>query len=113
MHSDPPAAPDGHGLLSGRIVLVTAAAGTGIGFATAQRAVEEGATVVLSDAHERRLVEAAERLAAIGPAPLAVPCDVTDEAQVQRSSPRQSNATAGSTWWCATPGWEGRPRWPT
>jgi len=86
----PPPYPDGHGLLAGQTVLVTAAAGTGIGFATAQRAVEEGATVVISDAHERRLAEAAERLAALtgpggtaGEAPLAVPCDVTDEAQVQ------------------------------
>ena len=78
-----PPHPTGHGLLAGRTVLVTAAAGTGIGFATAQRAVEEGATVVLSDAHERRLAEAAERLAeSAGEEPLAVPCDVTDEAQV-------------------------------
>ncbi|WP_432993649.1 SDR family oxidoreductase [Dactylosporangium sp. CA-233914] len=69
----------GHGLLSGRTVLVTAAAGTGIGFATAQRCAEEGATVAISDRHERRLTEAAERLGGA----LAVPCDVTDEAQVQ------------------------------
>jgi 3-oxoacyl-[acyl-carrier protein] reductase len=78
-----PIRPSGHGLLAGRTVLVTAAAGTGIGFATAQRAMEEGATVILSDAHERRLAEAAEKLAAGGEPPLAVPCDVTDEAQVQ------------------------------
>ncbi|MEV6930649.1 SDR family oxidoreductase [Dactylosporangium sp. NPDC051485] len=71
--------PAGHGLLEGRTVLVTAAAGTGIGFATAQRCAEEGATVAISDRHERRLAEAAERLGA-----LAVPCDVTDEAQVRR-----------------------------
>ena len=45
----------GHGLLTGKVVVVTAAAGTGIGFATAKRCVEEGATVVVSDAHERRL----------------------------------------------------------
>ena len=38
----------GHGLLAGRVVLVTAAAGTGIGFATAKRCAEEGATVVIS-----------------------------------------------------------------
>ncbi len=44
---------------------VTAAAGTGIGFATAKRCVEEGATVVISDAHERRLGEAADALAAL------------------------------------------------
>ena len=68
-------------------MVITAAAGTGIGFATAKRCVEEGATVVISDAHERRLGEAADALAALpesgGAAPLAVPCDVTDEAQVQ------------------------------
>ena len=85
-----PAAPEppaGHGLLTGKVVVVTAAAGTGIGFATAKRCIEEGATVVVSDAHERRLGEAAEVLAALpesaGVPPLAVPCDVTDERQVQ------------------------------
>jgi 3-oxoacyl-[acyl-carrier protein] reductase len=72
-----------HGLLAGRTVLVTAAAGTGIGFATARRCAEEGATVVISDKHERRLGEAAAKLAGIsGERPLAVPCDVTDQAQV-------------------------------
>ena len=82
--NQPPAYPAAHGLLAGKTVLVTAAAGTGIGFATAQRAVEEGATVVISDTHERRLGEAAEKLAELaGGAPLAVPCDVTDEGQVQ------------------------------
>jgi 3-oxoacyl-[acyl-carrier protein] reductase len=69
---------DGHGLLSGRSVLITAAAGTGIGFAAAKRCVEEGAQVVISDSHERRLGEAAEQLGVPG-----IVCDVTDEAQVQ------------------------------
>jgi 3-oxoacyl-[acyl-carrier protein] reductase len=68
-----------HDLLRDRVVLVTAAAGTGIGFATAQRCAEEGATVVISDRHERRLGEAAAELGGV----LAVPCDVTDESQVQ------------------------------
>jgi 3-oxoacyl-[acyl-carrier protein] reductase len=77
--------PAGHGLLEGKVVVVTAAAGTGIGYATATRCVEEGATVVISDAHERRLGEAADALAELaGERPLAVPCNVTDEAQVQR-----------------------------
>ena len=67
------------GLLAGRRVVVTAAAGTGIGYATARRCLEEGATVVISDRHERRLVEAQQRL---GDGVLAVPCDVTDEDQV-------------------------------
>jgi 3-oxoacyl-[acyl-carrier protein] reductase len=81
-----PEEPDGHGLLDGKVAVVTAAAGTGIGGATARRFLREGATVVVSDAHERRLGEAAEALAAATPdgtAPLAVPCDVTDEDQVQ------------------------------
>ena len=43
---------------------MTAAAGTGIGSATARRCLEEGAAVVVSDAHERRLAETAEQLAA-------------------------------------------------
>jgi 3-oxoacyl-[acyl-carrier protein] reductase len=125
---------ESHGLLVGKTVLVTAAAGTGIGFATAKRCVEEGARVAISDRHERRLGEAAEALAEIaaraglavqaglsaevaaqgvggvgaGPGsggvgsggvgsggvgsggvgaewrPVAVPCDVTSEADVQR-----------------------------
>jgi len=79
----PPSHPS-HGLLAGRTVLVTAAAGTGIGFATARRCAEEGARVVISDKHQRRLGEAAAELAGItGEPPLAVPCDVTSEADVQ------------------------------
>jgi 3-oxoacyl-[acyl-carrier protein] reductase len=82
--SDTPPYVEGHQLLAGKTVLVTAAAGTGIGFATAKRCVEEGATVVISDRHERRLGEAADELAGLGSGrPLAVPCDVTDEAQVR------------------------------
>lgn len=80
-----PIPPPGHGLLNGKSVLVTAAAGTGIGFATARRCAEEGARVVLSDRHERRLAEAAERLAeeAGVEAAAAIPCDVTVETDVQ------------------------------
>jgi 3-oxoacyl-[acyl-carrier protein] reductase len=78
-----PPEPAGHGLLTGKIAIVTAAAGTGIGSATARRLAAEGATVVISDAHERRLGETASELASAGEEPLAVPCDVTDETQVQ------------------------------
>jgi 3-oxoacyl-[acyl-carrier protein] reductase len=78
-----PTPPPGHALLEGKSVLVTAAAGTGIGYATALRAAQEGARVAISDRHERRLGEAAERLAAeTGVEPLAIPCDVTVEEQV-------------------------------
>ncbi|MEU0939982.1 SDR family oxidoreductase [Embleya sp. NPDC005971] len=75
---------EGHGLLAGKTVLITAAAGTGIGFAAAKRAAEEGAVIAISDKHERRLGEAADELAKlIGSRPLAVPCDVTVEEDVQ------------------------------
>jgi 3-oxoacyl-[acyl-carrier protein] reductase len=80
-----PPYPPGRALLEGKAVVVTAAAGTGIGFAVARRCAEEGALVVLSDIHERRLGEAAERLATItGRRPPAVLCDVSVEADVQR-----------------------------
>jgi 3-oxoacyl-[acyl-carrier protein] reductase len=80
-----PPYPSGHQLLEGKTVLVTAAAGTGIGFATAKRCAEEGAVVAISDKHERRLAESAERLADVmGRAPVAIVCDVTREDDVQR-----------------------------
>jgi NAD(P)-dependent dehydrogenase (short-subunit alcohol dehydrogenase family) len=52
-----PPQPTGMRMLAGKRVLVTAAAGTGIGSSVARRALEEGASVVISDAHERRLGE--------------------------------------------------------
>jgi 3-oxoacyl-[acyl-carrier protein] reductase len=86
----PPTEPVGHDLLGGKIAVVTAAAGTGIGSATARRLLAEGATVVVSDAHERRLKETAANLAGTARAdgtgsaePLTVPCDVTDDDQVR------------------------------
>jgi 3-oxoacyl-[acyl-carrier protein] reductase len=79
-----PASPPGRRLLEGKTVLVTAAAGTGIGFATARRCAEEGALVMLSDRHERRLGEAAAELAKLtGRRTPAQPCDVTKEADVR------------------------------
>jgi 3-oxoacyl-[acyl-carrier protein] reductase len=65
-------------MLEGKTVLITAAAGSGIGSATARRCLEEGATVVISDKHERRLGETAGELGVVG-----IPCDVTNEASVQ------------------------------
>ncbi len=74
-----PTPPPGRRLLEGRHVVVTAAAGTGIGHATARRCLEEGASLVIADKHERRLAETAEELGVPG-----VPCDVTVEDDVQR-----------------------------
>jgi 3-oxoacyl-[acyl-carrier protein] reductase len=79
-----PPYPPGHGLLAGKTVLVTAAAGTGIGYATARRCAEEGARVMLSDQHERRLDEAVDALGTlIGTRPPAKTCDVTREGDVR------------------------------
>jgi 3-oxoacyl-[acyl-carrier protein] reductase len=68
----------GHDLLRDKVVVVTAAAGAGIGSAVARRASEEGARVVVSDRHEYRLKAIAAELDAV-----AIPCDVTSEEQVQ------------------------------
>ncbi|WP_156687967.1 (5R,7aS)-5-hydroxy-7a-methyl-1-oxo-2,3,5,6,7,7a-hexahydro-1H-indene-carboxyl-CoA reductase [Mycobacterium sp. Marseille-P9652] len=74
---------DGHGLLQGKVVIVTAAAGTGIGSATARRALAEGADVLISDHHERRLGETADQLSALGLGRVEKAlCDVTSTAQV-------------------------------
>lgn len=79
-----PTYPEPRNLLRGKTVVVTAAAGTGIGFAVAKRAAEEGAAVLISDFHERRLGEAAERIAAeTGTRPATFVCDVTNKDQVQ------------------------------
>ncbi|KUM90097.1 MULTISPECIES: SDR family oxidoreductase [Streptomyces] len=74
----------GHGLLKGRTAVITAAAGAGIGGATARRFLEEGARVLISDAHARRLKEYGAELAGeFQGAVTFMPCDVTDEAQVR------------------------------
>ena len=78
-----PAYPPPRDLLKGKTVVVTAAAGTGIGFSAARRAAEEGATLLISDFHERRLGEAADRIAeATGTRPSTCACDVTSQPQV-------------------------------
>ena len=73
----------GHGLLTGKVVVVTAAAGTGIGSATARRALAEGADVMISDHHERRLGETRDELVGLGLGRVeSVVCDVTSTAQI-------------------------------
>ena len=75
-----------HGLLKGKSVLVTAAAGAGIGLAVAKRCAEEGCrALVLSDVHERRLAEAVASIKAeTGIEQIhGQLCDVSKEDQVQ------------------------------
>ena len=79
-----PPYPAGRDLLAGKTVLVTAAAGTGIGFAAARRCAEEGARLVISDIHERRLEAAAAEIEKLGGArPATRVCNVTKEDEVR------------------------------
>ncbi len=76
---------EGHQLLANKSLLITAAAGSGIGFATAQKAVEEGCrALVISDIHEGRLSASVEKLQRIAPNTpiLGYVCNVTDQTQV-------------------------------
>lgn len=82
----PPAYVPPHGLLANKTVLITAAAGGGIGFAAAKRCLEEGCrALLLSDVHPRRTEEAAQQLQREFPkqAVFGRVCNVAEEAQVQ------------------------------
>jgi len=81
----PPYVP-GHTLLEGKSVLITAAAGAGIGYAMAQKSVEEGArALIISDVHPERLDKAVTALGALQPgcSVKGKLADVTNEKQVQ------------------------------
>ncbi len=76
----------GHNLLQGKSVLITAAAGAGIGFAAATRAVEEGCrAIVISDVHEGRLAASVDKLKQETglEAVWGKLCNVTDETEVR------------------------------
>ncbi len=86
MSRTPPPYPVGRSLLADKTVLVTAAAGTGIGFWAARRAIDEGARVMISDLHERRLAQAADELEKLtGQRPGTALCNVTSEQDVRSS----------------------------
>ncbi|MCO5397373.1 SDR family oxidoreductase [Ralstonia soli] len=94
-----PAYVPGHGLLKGRSVLITAAAGVGIGFAAARRCVEEGArALMISDIHPRRLEEAVAKLRAETglEAIYGQLCDVSNEEQVQALVAAAEEALGGT-----------------
>ena len=82
--ASPPDYVPGHGLLKGRHAVVTAAAGAGIGFATAMKIAEEGAgSLLISDIHAGRLEKArAEIEERTGVPVFAQPCDVTSAAAI-------------------------------
>ena len=66
----------------GKVALVTGAGG-GIGLATARAFAQAGASVILADTNEALIAQATERLRSAGHEATAIPCDVTDIAQVE------------------------------
>jgi NAD(P)-dependent dehydrogenase (short-subunit alcohol dehydrogenase family) len=66
-----------------KVALVTGAA-SGMGLATAEAFAAAGAAVALVDLNEAAARKVAERLVAAGHKAIAIACDVTDEAQVQK-----------------------------
>src|SRR5262249_55465975 len=80
----PQTPPPGRDLLAGKAVVITAAAGAGIGSATARRCLDEGASVAVSDRHQPRLAEIHDELAEAHPDRVwSAPCDVTEEREVE------------------------------
>lgn len=73
------------GVLDGQVALVTAGAGAGIGQTTARRFLQEGADVILTDAHPRRVQEVAETLSQeFGREVVGRQMDVTQQEQIQQ-----------------------------
>lgn len=70
-------------ILEGKVAIVTASAGAGIGQGVARRLADEGAMVVVSDSHPRRTKEVADNIIASGKKALGIPCDVTNREQVE------------------------------
>jgi 3-oxoacyl-[acyl-carrier protein] reductase len=69
--------------LAGKVAIVTASAGAGIGGATARLLAHEGAHVVISDTHAGRTPKVAEEIAAAyGRKAIGVVCDVAQRQQV-------------------------------
>ncbi|BCB88599.1 3-oxoacyl-ACP reductase FabG [Phytohabitans suffuscus] len=68
-------------LLEGRAAIITGS-GRGIGLSIASVFAENGASVVISDVNAEAAAESAAGLADKGYRVIAVPCDVTDEAQM-------------------------------
>jgi len=66
----------------GKVALVTGAA-SGIGLATAKAFAESGASIALADWNESGVRAAADDLTAQGHRALAIPCDVSDDLQVE------------------------------
>tara|TARA_B100000029_G_scaffold515632_1_gene623651 strand:+ start:11493 stop:12275 length:783 start_codon:yes stop_codon:yes gene_type:complete len=70
-------------LFKDKSIVITAAAGSGIGFATAKRFLEEGANVFISDSHSERLDQAIQELRGLNLGSVdGCKCDVTNDNEI-------------------------------
>jgi 3-oxoacyl-[acyl-carrier protein] reductase len=72
------------GVLSGKVAIVTAGGGPGMGRAISKLLAKEGAAVVVADINEAWADKTAAEIALAGGRALAVDCDVSKAAQVER-----------------------------
>lgn len=80
-------------LLDNQVAIVTAGAGAGIGRAVAARFLEEGARVVVTDAHPRRTAEVAAELSKqFKREVLGIAVDVTQRSQIEDAVARTIDA---------------------
>jgi len=78
-----PKYPEGRNLFQDKNILITAAAGSGIGFSTAKRFLEEGANIFISDIHQGRLDEAIDNLRNINLGKVnGCLCNVTNDEEI-------------------------------
>lgn len=68
---------------AGKVAIVTGAAGTGIGQATARELAQEGARVAITDRNEARASKLAEELRSHGAQVLGLRCDVSSSEEVK------------------------------
>ena len=85
------------GLLDGKVAVITGA-GSGMGKASVEVFVREGAKVVAADISGAEKDTAAE----VGEGVVPVHCDVTDEADVEAMIARRGRRSSDASTWCAT-----------
>ena len=89
--------------LTGKVAIVTAAAGGGIGKATAIRLAEEGAIVVVTDSHERRTPKPSRNWLRAFRGASTVTLDVSRRDEIDRTVGEVEARPAELIFWSTTP----------